>query len=298
MNLMQRLLWTAAGTIALVGLQISSRPIAPKVSQDASQIFDSTLFDKILSEQSASLFGGIPSAEAKAVRYVPPSRRGAPARTQGGGSRGCDLESVPVTLLAPPDHVGMTTEAHPKLFWYSAKDSILPMQISLVEPGVSEPLWVTQVPTGPAGFNYIQIPATVPDLVAGRRYRWTVTRLCNVRRPSNNTYARGWIERVASDPIAGAVKSLSITDRVNAYAEAGLWYNAVTEAVGNPQISDPDDRSLILSLLEQGGLTGIVLQEQKRLNRQAKVLPIGSSTLLPTVPSTKLPIRTLNPSQP
>ena len=67
----------------------------------------------------------------------------------------------------------MTTEAHPKLFWYSAKDSILPMKISLVEPGVSEPLWVTKVPTGPAGFNYIQIPDTVPDLVTGRRYRWT-----------------------------------------------------------------------------------------------------------------------------
>lgn len=71
MNLMQRLLWTAAGTIALVCLQISSRPIAPKVSQDASQIFDPTL-----SEQSASFFGGIQSAEAKAVRYVPPSSLG------------------------------------------------------------------------------------------------------------------------------------------------------------------------------------------------------------------------------
>ena len=285
MNLMQRLIWTAAGTIALVGLQISSRPIAPKVSQDASPIFNLTF-----SEQSTRFFGGLPSAEAKAVRYVPPSRRGAPARTQGGGSRGCELESVPVTLLAPPDHVGMTTEAHPKLFWYSAKDSILPMQISLVEPGVSEPLWVTQVPTGPAGFNYIQIPSTVPDLITGRRYRWTVTRLCNVRRPSNNTYARGWIERVASDPLSRTVKSLSITDRVNAYAEAGLWYNAVTEAVGSPQPSDSEDRSLILSLLEQGGLTGIVTQEQKRLSRQEKVLP----TVSPTV----RPARTLNLSQP
>ena len=286
MNLMQRLLWTAAGTIALVGLQISSRPIASKVSQ---------VFDRMITEQSAHLLGGILSAEAKAVRYVPPSRRGAPARTQGGGSRGCELESVPVTLLAPPDHVGMTTEAHPTLFWYSAQDSILPMQISLVEPGVSEPLWVTQVPTGSAGFNSIQIPHTVPDLVAGRRYRWSITRLCNVRRPSNNTYARGWIERVASNPIAGTVKTLSITDRVNAYAEAGLWYNAVTEAVGNTQVNDPKNRSLILSLLEQSGLTGIVLQEQKRMSRQATVSPI----LLPVLP-TALPtrIQTPNPSQP
>jgi hypothetical protein len=252
MNLTQRLLWAATGTIALVALQISSRPITPKP--------ESTNLFGYLQE-----LGSIETAQAKNVRYVPPSRRGAPARTQGGGSRGCALESTPVTILAPADHVGLTTQARPKLFWYSANDSMLPMQISLVEPGVSEPIWVTEVQTGAAGFNQVQLPDTVPELVVGRRYRWTVTRLCNIRRPSNNIYARGWIERVNPDAIAQAATGLSSGDRVNAYAEAGLWYDAVMQAVAQSQDRNAESRSVLMTLLEQGGLTRVVEQEQKRL---------------------------------
>ncbi len=273
MNLIQRILWATAGTIALVGFQISSRPLVPKA--------DTTSMSRPSVDLQASLrsfrqvFGAIAPATATNFRYVPPSRRGAPARTQGGGSRGCDQESVPVTLLAPPDHVGLTTQARPKLFWYSANDSMLPMQISLVEPGVSEPIWVTQVPTGSAGFNHIQIPDTVPELVAGRRYRWTVTRLCNVRRPSNNTYARGWIERVVTTEIPSNIQALSPSDRVKSYAESGIWYDAVTQAVEQSRTGAPESTSIVMMLLEQGGLTRIVQQEQKRLSRRANLTSSG-----------------------
>ncbi len=266
MNLTQRLLWAATGTIALVALQVSSRPITPKPE-------GTNLFSHLQG------FGSIEAAQAKNVRYVPPSRRGAPARTQGGGSRGCALESTPVTILAPADHVGLTTQARPKLFWYSANDSMLPMQISLVEPGVTEPIWVTEVQTGAAGFNQVQVPDTVPELVVGRRYRWTVTRLCNVRRPSNNIYARGWIERVSPDAIAPATKALSSGDRVSAYAEAGLWYDAVMQAVAQSQDRDAASRSVLMTLLEQGGLIRVVEQEQKRLQARIARPPLPSSSV-------------------
>lgn len=256
MNLMQRILWATAGTIALVGFQLSSRPLNPKVETST------------LSPLPSDLLGTIAPASAKSFRYVPPSRRGAPARTQGGGSRGCEQESVPVTLLAPPDHVGLTTQARPKLFWYSVNDSMLPMQISLVEPGVSEPIWMTRVPTGSAGFNSIQIPDTIPELVVGRRYRWTVTRLCNVRRPSNNTYARGWVERIVPPGRVSNQASLSPAEQVQASAEAGIWYDAVTYAVAQSKVNDPESQSIVMMLLEQGGLTRVVQQEQKRLSRR------------------------------
>ncbi len=266
MNLTQRLLWAATGTIALVALQLSSRPIAPK--PEGTNLF-SHLQD----------FGSIAPAQAKSVRYVPPSRRGAPARTQGGGSRGCALESTPVTILAPADHVGLTTQARPKLFWYSANDSMLPMQISLVEPGVSEPIWMTEVQTGAAGFNQVQLPDTVPELVVGRRYRWTVTRLCNIRRPSNNIYARGWIERVNPDAISQAVTGLTSSDRVNAYAEGGLWYDAVMQAVAQAQDRNAESQSVLMTLLEQGGLTRVVEQEQKRLQPRILRPPLPKSSV-------------------
>jgi hypothetical protein len=275
MNLTQRLLWAVTATIALVGLQVSSRPIAPKLENN-------NLFSQIFSH--LQYFGLIETADAKTVRYVPPSRRGAPARTQGGGSRGCALESTPVTILAPSDHVGLTTQARPTLFWYSANDSMLPMEISIVEPGVSEPIWVTHVQTGAAGFNQVQLPDTVPELMVGRRYRWTVTRLCNVRRPSNNTYARGWIERVKPDAMNNAVNkptpTFSSTDRINTYAEAGIWYDAVRQAVRQALDRDADSQSALMALLEQGGLTRVVEQEQKRLQARSAQSPRSSSPAL------------------
>jgi Domain of Unknown Function (DUF928) len=275
MNLMQRILWATAGTIALVGFQISSRPLVPKA--DTTSMNRQSVDVQSGLRSGLQMLGAIELATATTFRYVPPSRRGAPARTQGGGSRGCEQESVPVTLLAPPDHVGLTTQARPKLFWYSANDSMLPMKISLVEPGVSEPIWVTQVPTGSAGFNQIQIPETVPELVAGRRYRWTVTRLCNVRRPSNNTYARGWVERIATTEVPSNIQSLAPAERVKLYAESGIWYDAVTQAVEQSRTSDPESTSIVMMLLEQGGLTRVVQQEQKRLSRRAAGSPPGQS---------------------
>lgn len=256
MNFIQRLAWATAGTIALASLYLTSEPTTPGATS-------SELSETILHLQSAV---SIAPSQAKTLRYVPPSRRGTPARTQGGGSRGCEQESTPITLLAPPDHVGLTTQARPQLAWYSAQDSMLPMQITLVEPGVSEPIWETQVATGKAGFNSIQLPDSMPELTPGRRYRWSVTRICNVRRPSSNTYARGWIERVKTVPAIPANSPFS--EQIQVMAAAGLWYDAVTQSLTQWKKSDPSDNTLLFSLLEQGGLSSIVTQEQKRSSRK------------------------------
>jgi Domain of Unknown Function (DUF928) len=209
-------------------------------------------------------------AQARSIRYVPPGRRGAPSRTQGGGSRNCGTEVIPVTLLAPPDHVGLTSQARPKLLWYSASDSMLPMQFSIVEPGMSEPVWTQEVSTNNAGLNEIQLPNSVPELVVGRRYRWTISRLCSIRRNTDSTVVRGWIERVAANPVQDALNAkMSLEDRIHHYAEAGLWYDAIAQAASTPTGKAPESTvsPLMLTLLEQGGIKTVLQQEQKRAKR-------------------------------
>ncbi len=209
-------------------------------------------------------------AQARSIRYVPPGRRGAPTRTQGGGSRNCGVDTIPVTLLAPLDHVGLTLQGRPKFVWYSASDSMLPMQFSIVEPGMSEPVWSQELPAAKAGLNEIQLPDTVPELVVGRRYRWNISRLCSIRRNTDSMVVRGWIERVAASPSQKQINAkMSLEERVNAYAEAGLWYDAIAQAVSTPtgQASGGTVSPLILTLLEQGGITTVLQQEQKRAKR-------------------------------
>ena len=242
MRFIQQLIWATAGTIALAGL---------------------SEFGAI---QKHSPFS-TKAAQAGSIRYVPPGRRGAPVRTQGGGSRNCGLTLSPVTLLAPLDHVGLTTQAHPKLLWYSANDSMLPVQITIVEPGMSEPLWTSEVKGSNAGLNQIELPDSLPDLVVGRRYRWSLTRLCSVRRGTESVVAKGWIERVA--PTSANLGSTgSLDDRVNAYAASGLWYDAIAKAAeGNLANGQSSALSpLVMTLLEQGGIKTILQQEQKRTN--------------------------------
>ena len=244
MRFIQQLIWATAGTIALAGLS------------EFGAIQNPSPFSK--------------AAQAGSIRYVPPGRRGAPVRSQGGGSRNCGLTLSPVTLLAPLDHVGLTTQAHPKLLWYSANDSMLPIQITMVEPGMSEPLWTSEVKNSNAGLNQIQLPDSVPDLVVGRRYRWSITRLCSVRRGNDSVVAKGWIERVAVLPTQiNAGLTASLEDRVGAYAESGLWYDAIAKAAeSNLSLTQAGENTalspLVMTLLEQGGIKTILQQEQKR----------------------------------
>jgi hypothetical protein len=250
MRFIPQLLWAMTGTIALASL--------PELTHLASgQKFENPLFSTAI-------------AQARSIRYVPPGRRGAPSRTQGGGSRNCGTEVTPVTLLAPPDHVGLTSQGRPKLLWYSASDSMLPMQFSIVEPGMSEPVWSQELPEAKAGLNEIQLPTSVPELVVGRRYRWNISRLCSIRRNTDSTVVRGWIERVAANPAQEQLNAkMSLEERVNAYAEAGLWYDAIAQAASNStgKASDSTVSPLMLTLLEQGGIKTVLQQEQKRAKR-------------------------------
>ena len=98
----------------------------------------------------------------------------------------------------------------------------------------------------------------MPELVPGKKYRWSVTLACNEERPSSDIFIQSWVERVPTTPdltqrLAGAV---SDRDRATVYAQAGLWYDALA-AISTAQTANPHDSSIhgnFISLLEQGGL--------------------------------------------
>lgn len=195
-------------------------------------------------------------------RYVPPKTIGTPNRTLGGGSRGCggfqsprDLHSLTpqFQLLVPHDHIGVTVSTHPTLTWQMGDVSPVPMELALVEPGVSQPLWVTTIFKTQVGINQIKVPRTVQALEPGRLYRWTLSQICNPKRPSENAYATAWIERTESTAHRGMALG---SDEVQAHqlAEAGIWYDALAyltkDMGGSLQGSDS-----VKALLEDIGLS-------------------------------------------
>jgi hypothetical protein len=169
-------------------------------------------------------------------RYVPPKTISAPTRTLGGGSRGCYQQvTTHFRLLAPSDHVGVTALGRPTFAWQMASASAVPMQLALVEVGVSAPLWVTTLPKTQAGLNQITVPDHVQELQPERRYRWTLSLICNPKRPSQNAYATAWIERIAlTSEQQASLKASPKQERANVLAQNGIWYDGLASLIDNP----------------------------------------------------------------
>ena len=174
--------------------------------------------------------------------YVPPVGTTNRSRTTGAGSRGCDRAANPeLQLLAPNNHIPTTISAHPTLFWY-VSDTTLPIHLTLVEPGVVKPVIERRFLLNRPGVVGVTLPSNVPGLAVGKQYRWTVAIVCDEERPSANTYAYGWIKRVAPTPeLKSKLETVSTKgqERSLVYAQSGIWYDALSSIImvykANPQ---------------------------------------------------------------
>lgn len=207
-----------------------------------------------------------------AFQYKPP-QRGLPRTTQGTGSRGC-TQSEPVTLalVVPKDHNGQTLSGHPTFFWHVSNQTSVPVEFALVEPGVAKPLFVQRMRVQQPGIMQASLPKELPELATGRKYRWSVSLICDSNRPSNNVFVQSWIERVSAKPDltqqlaalpANDTSAQTLQEKARIYGQAGLWYNAL-ETLYTASNANPNNTSLktdFLSLLEQGGVTQISARE-------------------------------------
>lgn len=201
--------------------------------------------------------------------YNPPER-GTPKTTQGTGSRGCTLsEPVTVTLLVPKDHTGQTISGHPTFLWHVSGQTSIPIEFALVEPGTAKPLFVQRMQVQKGGIMQLELPKDLPQLETGRKYRWSVSLLCNSNRPSSNVFVQSWIERVATKPelTQQLTTEKSQLERARIYGTGGLWYDALA-AISTAYNENPSDRIISqarFSLFEQVGLTQVVGSERQPL---------------------------------
>ncbi len=162
----------------------------------------------------------------RAKEYKPrPGRKRTQVR-QPGGYRGntCKAqEQAPLTLLVPEDHVPLTTSSHPTFYWYMNTTLSTPIRLTIQEPGQPSLIYVRNWSQGMSGVYAMKLPATVNPLQVGKQYRWTVTVICNPKKPSENIYAKAWIERVKKPNIISNNRSC-----LESYAESGIWYDALS----------------------------------------------------------------------
>jgi hypothetical protein len=172
----------------------------------------------------------VPVALAK---YTPPKKPSAPKETGTNTTRGgsCEANSaLGLTALVPFSHVGETISGHPTFTWFVPDRSFHLMQFRLFS-STGQPLYRTEMQSQP-GIMQFSLPPNLPPLTIGQSYKWQVVLVCEPRVPSMNVVATAEIQVVqpAESLQAQLAAAQTPQQRIDLYAGAGLWYDAIAEA--------------------------------------------------------------------
>ena len=195
--------------------------------------------------------------------YRPPSGKVRRQVRKAGGSRGCNLPlNDTVTLLVPQDHTATTVSERPIFFWYLSQQLSSSLRFTLLEPG-KKPIFIKELAPEP-GIVALKIPQNSPPLEVGKTYRWTVTIVCNPRKPSKNLFAQAWIERVPLPRSNTSFENVHNTSLCNVeYAQAGIWYDALACNYAKLIENEALDLPQFWSLLEEIDLPNLARQKPK-----------------------------------
>jgi hypothetical protein len=201
-------------------------------------------------------------AQTPRVRYKPKTKRPPLTHSEAGGTRSGGTDNlVYLTPLVSEEISPQTTQARPSFAWYlhNPKGKAVTLEFALIDPGVPKPLYRTTLKTDAKGLISFQVPGSAPELQQDKAYRWTLIVVNDPKRTGLNQRLKGGILRVDRPP---SIPDLTVKNPINqtiAYAEAGIWYDAIQFASQTRQTPEAD---IWLSLLEQGGLKEIANLER------------------------------------
>jgi hypothetical protein len=196
-------------------------------------------------------------AQTPRVRYRPKTKRPPLTHSEAGGTRsGASDNLVYLPPLVSEEIAPQTTQARPSFAWYlhNPKGKAVTLEFALIEPGLTKPLYRTTLKTDTKGLISFQMPGSAPELQTDKTYRWTLIVVNDPRRTGLNQRLKGGIQRVLSPSSIPELTAKNPIDQTIAYAEAGIWYDAIQFA---SQVRQTPEADVWLSLLEQGGLKEI-----------------------------------------
>ncbi len=167
------------------------------------------------------------------AKYTPPKKPSAPKETGTNTTRGgsCEANSVArLTALVPFSHVGETISGHPTFTWFVPDRTSRPLQLRLFTR-TGQLLYKTEMESQP-GIMSVALPPNLPQLLIGQSYQWQVVLVCDRNVPSRNVVATAEIQVVEAAQSLQAQLAAAPTpqQRIDLYAQAGLWYDAIAEA--------------------------------------------------------------------
>jgi hypothetical protein len=166
-----------------------------------------------------------------------------------------------VLSVLAPDHTGLTVQEQPSLYWYLSKSTTYPIELTIIDDQTTKPLLERRI-SGPVqpGVQRVRLADDGVRLSLGVPYRWFVALVIDPDKRSRDILAGGAIERISPpETLRAKLARTEKTQVPSIYAEAGLWYDALT-AISDLIDTAPNERVLRrqrASLLEQVQLTEV-----------------------------------------
>lgn len=201
----------------------------------------------------AKLERGQPAERSDETPVYRPPRRGSPRTRVGGGIR--TGRALPELQVLTPDHLAETVNLDPSLFWHidSVPAQSAKLVFTLIDDVGIDPLVEVVLPTpDAAGIQRIRLADHAVQLDSQKEYEWSVSLVTDPDDRTRDVVSTGFIRRVAApaEPVTSTA----------AYAELGLWYDAL-ETISDAIEASPNDGALRdqrAALLRQAGLESAV----------------------------------------
>lgn len=170
------------------------------------------------------------------------SDRGRPTKREGMGSRdNCPSTDIPLTALIPENKISKVVEANPT-FWlfipYQA--SKIPIGEFILQDEAHNDVYRTNFSVEKGGGIVSISLGSGKTLETNKIYQWYFKLYCDHSKSSVPIYVRGWVERVALQPLQQKqLRAATLPRQLFAfYAQNGIWHSALTELAklrqGNP----------------------------------------------------------------
>lgn len=174
------------------------------------------------------------------AQYKPLNPSPAPVPVGGQGGRrggGCDGGDMPLTVLASRKYVAQTVSRHPTFAWFVPDSRPFDMEFTIAEmaPGGKKGKEVLSLSlqSSQGIMKLSPFSSDAPGLEVGKVYFWQVAILCN-SDTSENAIVDGASIEVVEIPTTvqnNLNQAADSFDQVNIYGKAGLWYDALSEAL-------------------------------------------------------------------
>ena len=261
-NATRLLLAALAGVILLLSVTTVVRPEKPTLKDPEMQATDpkrKPLPQSVEPQDTKSV------TDVRLPVYKPPLR-GAPLGRVAGGTRGVKTD-LPLLAALAPDHIGLTVQEQPTLYWYLAEAVANRIELTLIDEKTVQPLLerTFDSPTVP-GVQRVRLADYGVHLQMGVPYQWFVALGTDPTRRSPYNIAGAAIERIElTATLQAQLAQTNATEAAATYAAAGLWYDAlrVLSDLIEAAPGDPLLRQQRAALLEQVGLTDIAKEDMQ-----------------------------------